>query len=128
MEPSGTAITETENEYTKVDAFACCCGDKSKEEMRLLKEWAYDNIGIANNQVGAGIVTTRLLYALADYRLTVGDILLDQWGGMTIKTGNKLAKPLHIWMQFDRFEDGLMLAYQIAYNFYEKGEVPVKND
>ena len=99
--------------------FACTCGkphDRSRRHIDAVADWADETFHLFEDGYEDYYVT-RILHRLKDYGAFVDHIGRDMWGGMAIESPE-----VHLYMQFDRFEDGLLLALRRFWKFYGREE------
>lgn len=112
----------------KLSKFACSCGDDQKKLMADLHEWV--KATYFKKGVEPQFYVTALLHRLHwNYWAEIERIALDQWGGMKIQadaTDHLDGEATELWIEFDRFEDGLALALKNLYAVYGEHRLPVE--
>ena len=120
-----------ESGFWNISDFACSCGAEGKERMSTLFEWTkkyhygHDDRMLADEwEKHQDFFLTGLLYDLTEFNIWLDSVPLDPggWGAIIAATGEKVKKPLSLFIQFDRFEDGLMLLLKRVVEFYDNKE------
>ncbi len=90
--------------------FACVCSPESREEIRLVREWALERL------TGTGDLLGQIVVALAfDYSAEITGIHVDQWFGISASTHDN---EFSVFMQCDNPEDGLVYIYKAFYDHF----------
>jgi hypothetical protein len=113
-----------ENDRWHISDFACSCGDDGPKEMEELFQFA-KNHEYKNEENWTKYnrhFLDRILVDLMSYHVYIDMIAYDMWGGISASTGDKIRKPLSLFIQFDRFEDGLYLLLKRVVEFYVNKE------
>lgn len=107
----------------KVSGFACRCGEDGKRAMAELHDWVAKEV-LQGPPKPENYVTTLLYELAAPYSAWIEGVPLDPggWGAIVTEAidDKALAPPegLHVYMQFDRFEDGLALTLKKMFEEY----------
>ena len=119
MDEMKTSNWDEEGHY---GGFACRCGEEGEAEMRMLREWADKHIADEKHPFQDEWFTTRLIHEMTyRYHADITGIPMDMWGALQIDIGESdriATKGGSMFVQFDRFEDGLLLALYALYARY----------
>lgn len=100
-------------ELPQIDShdFACHCGTKGREEIRLVREWLYERLN-----ADATNLVTKVAYNLEfDYSASITGIYCDMWSGIVASTHDN---EFSVSMSCDDIEDGFAYVYKAFFDHF----------